>query len=173
MTASFKMRRVISSTLLLSLLAPLSVAQPKTRLAPRLLLEIRRTDIMGFYIENRTMRVFSDGRCVAEGELMKGANKHGLLRKVSVRVETRLGEREVAELVNLAEQPEFQDAHAEYTVPITRAYPSWVTITYRNRGREKSVRVSNLNRKDVSKAARDVVPSPLLKLVEEIDVFLD
>jgi hypothetical protein len=172
MVANVGRSRVALSLLLLFLLASLCVAQSTPPTPATIVLEIGHTDMRGFYMETRTARVFSDGRCIAEGNLWK-KTKHGHLRKVSVRVEARLEAEEMAELVKLAEQPEFLAARPEYIVPSTRAYPSWVTITYRSRGREKRVKVIDLDPKSVSGAARDAVPSVLLELVEEIDLFLD
>jgi hypothetical protein len=164
--------RVISGALLLFLLASLSVAQSTPPAQTAVVLEIGQTYFRGFYIETQTTRVFSDGRFVTESKVGKGT-KSGRLRMVSVRVEARLEADEMAELLSLAEQPEFLGVQPEYSVATVRAYPNWLTITYRNRGREKSVKVMNLDWEDVSGAARDAVPSALLKLIQKIDMLLN
>ena len=71
---------------------------------------------------------------------------------------------EVAEVVSRAEQPDFLKARPEYVVRIVRDSPSWITIAYRNKDREKKIKVSNYVSGD--EAAKLIVPPSVLQLIK-------
>jgi hypothetical protein len=167
MLRNFRLRQVVMTALLMPLPVGLSFAQSAPPDQPSVVLEVEHTHVLG-YVDTITSRVFSDGRFITEGERWKAA-KSGRHRKVFVREETQLEPVEVAELVVLAEQPEFLDARPEYTAGIVRDYPNWVTVTYHKEGREKRVKVINLYRKDILGAGRDTVPPAVLKLIERVN----
>ncbi len=70
---------------------------------------------------------------------------------------------EVSELISWAEQPDFLNAESEYVV-VTIDSPDQIKITYRNNGKEKTVRVANFSRGNAAQKAR--VPATVLKLAK-------
>jgi len=124
------------------------------------LLEMVYTSV-GDRIDQTTIRVYLDGRYLSEGEYYEKA-KSGRYREVSDKTEKQLEASEIAELINWAEQPDFINAQAEYAVKIVRDWPSYITITYRNKGREKKVVVANYGAGSAEERAK--VPSSVLKL---------
>lgn len=110
-----------------------------------------------------TTRIYDDGRYVREGKLVEQA-KSGRQRKISMRVEKQLESEEVAELVRWAGQSDFVNAQPEYIVKIVQDSPSWLTIAYSNKGKEKKIRVANFIGEE--EAAKRMVPPSVLHFIK-------
>jgi hypothetical protein len=117
--------------------------------------------------EHDMTRVFADGRYISEGWGLE-ETKSKRSRRVFIRIEKQLEKEELIELVEIAEQRDFLEAAPEY-VKVVREQPDWFTITYRNKGREKTVQVYNFSRS--SELERGKVPIPIVKLIEWADPY--
>jgi hypothetical protein len=112
--------------------------------------------------ESVTTRIYVNGRELIEGETNE-RSKSGRSRKVLFREEKQLEAEELADLVNLAEQPDFQNAQPEYVMKIVTDSPHWIAITYRHQGGEKIVKIYNFDSN--SESERGKLPPALLKLL--------
>ena len=113
--------------------------------------------------ESDTVKVYPDGRYVSEGIGVEKA-KSGRPRKILFRTEKQLEADELAELVSWAEQSDFLNSQPEYEVTTVKDSPDWFTITYRNRNKEKRVKVINFSRG--KKAQRGMVPASVINLLK-------
>lgn len=81
--------------------------------------------------------------------------------------QTRLGPTVVAELIRIAEQPDFLDAPDDF-----KPLRTWIdavmvtTLIYRHENKEKRIAITNYNPKH--KEARKVYPASLLKLLQRV-----
>lgn len=160
MESDFNLTRVSFAVILLLLLSVLSTPQSVFSSQSPLILEIVYTSC-GRDCESDTVRVYADGRYVSETIGQEPA-KSGRPRNIFIRHEKQLEPEELAELVNWAEQPDFLNAKPEYVVKIVTDGPAYFIITYRNKIREKQVKVFNFNAG--SAEAKATVPPSVLKL---------
>ena len=157
----FNLQRLISMIFIFLILAVPTIAQPASR--PAALLEVAHEHCWGGDCDSYTFRIYADGKLTAEGVTSKKA-KSGRLRKILSRLEMRLEPEELAELVSLAEKPDFLNALPEYSLKIVQDSPSWVTVTYRKEKLEKKVTIGNyLIANDAEKAK---LPPSLWKIIE-------
>lgn len=157
-----RLKRIVANGLFLPFLNSPSFAENRFVSDGDILLEIVYT-ACAEDCEQDTTRVSSDGHYFSETigiELTKSGRK----RKIRLTQEKQLEPEEVAELVKLAEQPDFVNAKAEYVVKIVQDSPAFFTITYRNKGTEKKVRVANFNAGTPEE--RSKVPASVLKLAK-------
>ncbi|HEX8746727.1 MAG TPA: hypothetical protein VF717_05960 [Pyrinomonadaceae bacterium] len=159
MKTNFKPSRIILSVTLSFLFTVPNTSQTVFPSQTPLLEFVSFYGIMGG--RQYTTRVYSDGRYIFEALEYEKA-KSGKLRKVITKSEKQLEPDEVAELISLAEQPDFLQAQSEY-VTIVQDNGSHTTITYSNKGREKKVMVSNYNAG--SSEAKAKIPASVMKLL--------
>lgn len=134
--------------------------QPAAASQTPALLEIIYTNCQADCL-SETTRIFANGSYISEAVIYEKA-KSGRNRKVIIRAEKQLEAEELAELLSLAEQPDFLNAQPEYPVTVVTDYPDWITIIYRNKGQEKRVKVNNFSRGITSQKSK--VPASVVKL---------
>ncbi len=152
---------IFPAMVLLLTLQDISGSQVKSAKEDDLLLEITFT-ACSRACDSISTRVYRSGRFVREAKGSEPA-KSGRYRPVLMTEEKVLEPDEVSELISWAEQPDFLNAESEYVV-VTIDSPDQIKITYRNNGKEKTVRVANFSRGNAAQKAR--VPATVLKLAK-------
>ena len=109
-----------------------------------------------------TVLIYSDGRFIRESESPERA-KSGKWRRVVFKEEKTLDAEELQELLSMAEQSDFLNAQPRYAAgPNMIDMWNHTTITYRRKGGEKVVTISNYTTQKAAEEAK--VPPSFLKL---------
>lgn len=130
------------------------------------------TDIMGGQVYPKdgtllSLRLYEDGRFEYDDYPEQGSAGGEFGHVAVTRKEASLSKDDVSGLVELAEQPDFQQAEESYPYPGPPLPDSIIkqTITYRQGGREKKIVVFNYS----PQHPKAHYPASLMKLMAEVD----